>query len=117
MSVSNGEVLIRSAAGLAEFQQCVDIQGKVWGYDDSDIVPRRMFLLAMKIGGQVMGAFTRDEAMVGFAMALPAYREGMPYLHSHMLAVLPEYRNAGLGRRLKLAQREDALARGIVRME
>jgi predicted GNAT superfamily acetyltransferase len=34
-----------------------------------------------------------------------------------MLAVLPEFRNAGLGRRLKLAQRADALARGIDRME
>jgi len=31
--------------------------------------------------------------------------------------VLPEYRNAGLGRRLKLAQRDDALERGIDRME
>jgi predicted GNAT superfamily acetyltransferase len=50
-------------------------------------------------------------------MSLPGYRDGAAYLHSHMLAVLPEYRNAGLGRRLKLAQREDALERGIERME
>ena len=107
---------IRMAVGLEEFQQCVDIQGTVWGYDDSDIVPRRMFLLAMKIGGQVVGAFA-NEKMIGFAMALPAYRDGTPYLHSHMLAVLPEYRNAGLGRRLKLAQRDDAIARGVERME
>ena len=55
--------------------------------------------------------------MAGFAMALPAYRDGRVYLHSHMLAVLPEYRNAGLGRSLKLAQRDDAIARGIDRME
>jgi predicted GNAT superfamily acetyltransferase len=108
---------IRMAMGLEEFQQCVDIQGAVWGYDDSDIVPRRMFLLAMKIGGQVVGAFAPDGQMIGFAMALPAYRDGQAYLHSHMLAVLPEYRNAGLGRRLKLAQRDDAIARGIERME
>ncbi len=50
-------------------------------------------------------------------MALPGYRNGYPYLHSHMLAVLPEYRNAGLGRRLKLAQRDDAIARGFDLME
>lgn len=111
------DILIRMAIGLDEFQQCVEIQGAVWGYDDSDIVPRRMFLLAVKIGGQVVGAFDREGKMVGFAMALPAYRDGEAYLHSHMLAVLPGYRNAGLGRRLKLAQREDALARGIERME
>jgi predicted GNAT superfamily acetyltransferase len=115
---------IRSAAGLDELQQCVDIQGAVWGYDDNDIVPRRMFLLAQKIGGQVIGAFHAAGApepgegrMAGFAMALPAYRDGHAYLHSHMLAVLPEFRNSGLGRRLKLAQRDDAIARGIERME
>jgi predicted GNAT superfamily acetyltransferase len=122
--MQESQVTIRSAAGLAELQQCVEIQGAVWGYDDNDIVPRRMFLLAQKIGGQVIGAFDTaatpepgEARMAGFAMALPAYRDGQAYLHSHMLAVLPEYRNSGLGRRLKLAQRDDAIARGIERME
>jgi len=113
-------IIIRPATGLDEFQQCVEIQGAVWGYEDSDIVPRRMFLLAQRIGGQVIGAFAPDvqgSKMVGFAMALPAYRDGQTYLHSHMLAVLPAYRNGGLGRLLKLAQRDDAMARGVERME
>jgi predicted GNAT superfamily acetyltransferase len=110
---------VRPLTTLTEFHQCVEIQGTVWGYDDADIVPRRMFLLARKIGGQVFGAFSTSapDKLAGFAMALPAFRDGQLYLHSHMLAVLPEYRNAGLGRRLKLAQRDDALARGIERME
>jgi predicted GNAT superfamily acetyltransferase len=113
------DFLVRSLTTLDEFQQCVEIQGAVWGYDDSDIVPRRMFLVAEKIGGQVIGAApsASPEKLVGFAMALPAYRDSQVYLHSHMLAVLPDYRNAGLGRRLKLAQREDAIDRGIERME
>jgi predicted GNAT superfamily acetyltransferase len=101
---------------LADFEQAVDVQLAVWGYSDSDLVPKRVFLVAQRIGGQVLGAFDGD-ALVGFAMALPAYRDGRPYLHSHMLAVLPQYRNIGLGRRLKLAQRDDALERGIDRME
>jgi predicted GNAT superfamily acetyltransferase len=101
---------------LAEFEQCVEVQLAVWGYSDSDVVPKRVFIVAQRIGGQVLGAFDGD-ALVGFAMALPGYRDGKPYLHSHMLAVLPEYRNMGLGRKLKLAQRDDALARGIDRME
>ena len=88
----------------------------MWGYSDGDLVPRRVFILADRIGGQVIGAFDGD-VLVGFAMSLPGLRDGRPYLHSHMLAVLPEYRNAGLGRRLKLAQRDDALARGIDLME
>lgn len=113
------DFITRHLTTLNDFQQCVDIEGAVWGYEDSDIVPRRMFLLAHKIGGQVVGAAPADASnkLAGFAMALPAYRDGQVYLHSHMLAVLPEHRNAGLGRRLKLAQRDDAIARGIERME
>lgn len=110
-------ITIAHCTQLEEFQHCVELQGVVWGYESGDIVPRRLFLLASKIGGQVVGAFNAQRVMVGFAMALPAVRNGMPYLHSHMLAVLPEYRNAGLGRRLKLAQRDDALARGFDLME
>ena len=64
----------------------------------------------------MLGGFD-GETIVGFAMSLPGYREGRAYLHSHMLAVLPEYRNAGIGRRLKLAQRDDAIARGFDLME
>ena len=101
---------------LADFEQAVEVQLAVWGYSDNDLVPKRVFIVAERIGGQVLGAFD-GEALVGFAMALPGYRDGKPYLHSHMLAVLPEYRNAGLGRRLKLAQRDDALARGFDLME
>jgi predicted GNAT superfamily acetyltransferase len=101
---------------LADFEQAVDVQLAVWGYSDSDLIPKRVFIVAERIGGQVLGAYD-GRALVGFAMALPGYRDGRPYLHSHMLAVLPEYRNAGLGRRLKLAQRDDALERGIDLME
>mgnify|MGYP001545944094 CR=1 FL=1 len=107
---------IRSLTSLAQFERCVVLQLEVWGYSDGDLIPRRVFLVAQKIGGQVLGAFDGD-TIIGFAMALPGYRNGHPYLHSHMLAVLPEYRNAGLGRRLKLAQRDDAIARGFDLME
>jgi predicted GNAT superfamily acetyltransferase len=110
------QVRIASVTTLADFEQCVEVQLAVWGYSEGELVPKRVFLIAERIGGQVLGAFD-GRALVGFAMALPGYRDGQPYLHSHMLAVLPEYRNAGLGRRLKLAQREDALARGFERME
>jgi predicted GNAT superfamily acetyltransferase len=111
------DISIAHCTSLDEFERCVELQGAVWGYESGDIVPRRLFLLASKIGGQVVGAFEANRLMVGFAMALPGYRDGSSYLHSHMLAVLPEYRNLGLGRRLKLAQRDDALARGFDLME
>jgi predicted GNAT superfamily acetyltransferase len=110
------EIRIVGLDQLAQFERCVELQIAVWGYSEGDVIPRRVFLVAQRIGGQVLGAFD-GETIVGFAMALPGYRDGRPYLHSHMLAVLPEYRNLGLGRRLKLAQRDDALARGFELME
>jgi predicted GNAT superfamily acetyltransferase len=113
---SKPSIRIEALHDLTLFQGCVDLQVAVWGYSDGDLIPRRMFLLADRIGGQVLGAF-EGEVMAGFAMALPGYRNGQPYLHSHMLAVLPQYRNLGLGRRMKLAQRDDALARGFELME
>jgi predicted GNAT superfamily acetyltransferase len=109
-------IRIAAVTDLDDCERCVEIQLAVWGYSDGDVIPKRVFIVARAIGGQVIGAWAGRE-LVGFAMALPGYRDGRAYLHSHMLAVLPEYRNAGLGRRLKLAQRDDALARGIEHME
>ena len=114
--MSSNEIRIASVTHLDDLARCVEIQIAVWGYSEGDVVPKRMFVIANSIGGQVIGAW-RGRELVGFAMALPGYRDGHAYLHSHMLAVLPDYRNAGLGRRLKLAQRGDALARGIDRIE
>ena len=99
-----------------EFRACVALQKEVWNFSDADLVPLRMFVVADKVGGQVMGAFEGD-AMVGFALSVPGTRSGHVYLHSHMLAVRTEYRNGGLGRRLKLMQREEALSRGIELIE
>jgi predicted GNAT superfamily acetyltransferase len=104
---------VRSCRGFEELEACVALQITTWGYEEMDVVPRRTFTVAQRIGGQVLGAFTADDTLAAFAMAIPGIRDGKPYLHSYMLAVQPEFRNAGLGRRLKLAQRDDALKRGI----
>ena len=127
MNQHSRNILIRPCEGFDELSACVQLQIDVWGYGDRDVVPRRMFIVAQRIGGQVIGAFDVHRAgasvqgdagnLVGFAMALPALAEGRAYLHSHMLAVNPDYRDQGIGRRLKLYQREEALGRGIRRME
>src|ERR1700678_4716630 len=105
-------ITIRRCQGLEELRTCSSLQEEVWNFADADLVPLRMFVVAEKVGGQVMVAFDGNE-MVGFALSVPGTRSGYTYLHSHMLAVRGEYRNSGLGRRLKLLQREDAIARGI----
>jgi predicted GNAT superfamily acetyltransferase len=94
----------------------VALQKEVWNFSDAELVPLRMFVVADKVGGQVIGAFQQG-GLVGFALSVPGTRTGHIYLHSHMLAVRKEHRNAGLGRRMKLMQREDALARGIQLIE
>lgn len=92
----------------------------MWGNSDID-VPTPMFVVAAETGGQVIGAWlgqdTAPEKMVGFVMAIAGWRESKPFLHSHMAAVLEGHRDRGIGRALKLAQREDALARGIELVE
>jgi predicted GNAT superfamily acetyltransferase len=110
------DIRIGTLTEREQFARCVELQLEVWGYSEGDLIPKRVFIVASRIGGQVIGAFDGD-TIIGFAMAFPGYKAGRPYLHSHMLAVLPEYRNAGLGRRLKLAQRDEALARGFDLME
>jgi predicted GNAT superfamily acetyltransferase len=114
--VNPGSILIRKCEGLDEMRACVALQKEVWGFADIELVPLRMFVVAGKIGGQVLGAFDHRE-LVAFAFAVPGVRDRHPYLYSHMLAVRQRYRNIGLGRRLKLAQREDAVVRGLDLME
>jgi len=104
---------IRELTAHHEFREAVRLQGIIWGFEDVDMLPVRLFVVASRIGGQVLGAFDGDR-MVGFCIAIPGVkRDGGAYLHSHMLGVLAEYRNTGVGRALKMAQRDDALARGI----
>jgi predicted GNAT superfamily acetyltransferase len=109
-------VTIRKCESLDEMRAGFALQKEVWQFTDAELVPVRIFVLANKIGGHVIGAFDQNE-MVSFALALPGYRNGHSYLHSQMLAVRAEYRNSGLGHRMKLFQREDALARGFELME
>lgn len=109
-------IVIRHCQGLDDMQACVALQKEVWNFTDPELVPLRMFVVAEKIGGQVVGAF-EGQHLIGFAFSIPGFRGGHSYLHSHMLAVSEKRRNAGLGRRLKLLQRDDALARGFDLME
>ena len=110
------EVTIRPCRTIAEYEEMVELEFRVWEFGERDAVPSQMYVVAAKIGGQVFGAFVEGK-IAGFALAYPGIRDGNPYLHSHMAAVLPEFRDLGIGRMLKLAQRDDALARGIPLIE
>jgi len=114
--VTADAIAVRNCTELEEFRACVALQKEVWGFADNELVPLRIFSLAPKIGGQVIGAWV-DGTLTGFALSIPGNRNGHPYLHSHMLAVRESHRNTGLGRRIKLFQREDAIVHGYQLLE
>jgi predicted GNAT superfamily acetyltransferase len=109
-------ITVRALAGHAEYQRAVELQKIIWRFEELEVLPVRLFVTAVKVGGQALGAFD-GERMIGFCLAIPGVKHTDPgsrsYLHSHMLGVLEDYRNSGVGKMLKLAQRQDALQRGV----
>lgn len=108
---------IRRLTELDQFTEAVHLQQEIWGFLDIELLPARLFVVANKIGGHLFGGYDGDR-MIAFLVAIPGLKEASRgYLHSHMMGVLPEYRNRGLARSLKMAQKADALKRGIALIE
>ena len=108
----NDGIIVRRCESLAEFHRCVELQREIWKEAELEVEPATIFVVAAHTGGQVLGAFDGDR-MVGYTLALVGLRDRVAYLHSHMTGVLDEYRDRGVGRLLKLFQRDEALGRGI----
>jgi predicted GNAT superfamily acetyltransferase len=114
---SKAHIEIKPLTTPDQFRGAVELQKTIWGFDDVDLLPVRFFIVVTKIGGQAFGAYDGDK-MVAFCIAIPGIKRGATtYLHSHMLGVLAEYRDYGIGRMLKLRQREEALTRGVYLIE
>ena len=110
------EIVVEVCTTLPQMRECVKLQRTIWKDPDQDLIPAMLFVVANKIGGQVLLARDRGKA-VGFALAFPAFRGESRYLHSHIVGVIPEYQNRGVGRRIKMKQRELALGAQIFSME
>ena len=105
---------------LEEFARVVELEREIWGPGYDEVVPVPILTVTVMRGGILIGAFdesraeSRDESrMIGFVYSLPGIREGRPTQWSHMLGVVDELRSAGVGRELKLLQRERTLAMGL----
>ena len=108
------EYAIRQCEKLEEFEACVQMQRDVWEYSDLDMTPLRSYVVARYSGGFTLGAFDQSNRLLGMAHALPAFDEKLrPYYYSQMLAVEPRLQNAGIGVKLKLAQRDHAVKTGV----
>lgn len=109
---SRSVIEIRAVTQGAELRAVEDLQQEVWGLGEREIVSFMMMIPTLAVGGVLLGAFDGAE-LVGFAYAIPGHSYGRLTLHSDMLAVKTAYRDHNLGYRLKLAQRETALQRGV----
>jgi predicted GNAT superfamily acetyltransferase len=107
-----GGLVLRTCHTVGEFRQVVALEKEVWEFEDLEMVPARIFVVGEKIGGHVLGAYD-GATLVAFAFGLPGVRDGRTYIHSHMLAVKKALRDTGLGREMKLFQRELAMSQGF----
>lgn len=114
-SIAHSAVTIRDLETISDIEPMLRLEKEVWGLDDADVTSPTLAVALKSAGSIVVGAFEGPE-LVGFAFAFPSFEHRRIGLHSHMLAVRPSHREHGLGYRLKLAQRERALAIGITEM-
>jgi predicted GNAT superfamily acetyltransferase len=99
-------ITLRAVKTRADLAACVQLQRETWGMEYDDCVPASILKVSQMVGGVCGGAFTASGRMVGFVYGLTGVRDDRLIHWSHMLAVSPDYRNHGVGRRLKEYQRE-----------
>ena len=107
------DVTLRPLASRADYDACVRLQREIWGHDFADIVSPTILMVSQRVGGVAAGAFDDRGRLLGFVFGISGVRDGVPSHWSDMLAVHPDARRRGLGRRLKLFQRQRLLANGI----
>lgn len=113
----HSKVTVKPVTSEEGFLQCQNILIEVWDLEKGgqrNIVPVRLFRISQLYGGVVLGACMREDKIIGFAWAFPALDgENKLFLFSDTLAVLPRYRDQGIGYALKFRQRKWALSHNI----
>lgn len=112
MSLQTPEFVIRELESIPDLRRAIQLEKEVWGLSDLDVTPLTTAIAAQAAGAFWLAAFDGAD-MVGIAYAFPSLHHGRPGFHSHLLAVSDPYGHRGIGYKLKLAQRERALALGV----
>ena len=103
-------VELRPLVSLDDADRLLGVMIATWGHHQ--LLPREMIRALAESGNPPTGAWDGDE-LVGYVLGWAGVDEDGLHLHSHMLAALPDRRHRGVGAALKLAERADALDRGI----
>jgi predicted GNAT superfamily acetyltransferase len=117
------EIDIRPVQGWNELRQIEELQRVIWTRDEREVTPAHIFHALQYNGGALLGAFEGSQ-MVGFTLSILATVEGLDHridqvaaarlkMFSVIAGVLPGYRDADVGYRLKLAQRDFAVRIGV----
>jgi predicted GNAT superfamily acetyltransferase len=102
-------VSLRALTTTADSVDVHALVSTVWGEEELRPSLAQAFQHA---GCGVYGAADANGGLVGFVLGFLGWNDGI-HMHSHMLAVLPEWRSRGVGYALKLAQRAACLEAGV----
>ncbi len=103
---------IREAKTLEDALATEELQVAAWGFSDREVVPHSSMIVAGHTGGLVALAYV-DGRPAGFVYGLAACEGDRRWLHSHMLAVRPEFQGSGIAPALKWFQRDWSLQKGF----
>ena len=106
------EITIRECTIVPELEECVALQRETFQLPEIEISPVRHLIVTRSAGGYTLGAFVNNH-LAGFVLSVPGFLGNEKFFYSHMAAVKAEFRDLGIGARLKWAQREEALRRGV----
>lgn len=107
---------IRECTTLDELAECVNLQREVFALPEVELSPVRHFIVTRNAGGFTLGAYDGGR-LAGYVLSVPAFMRGERAFYSHMTGVRREYQSLGVGRQLKWAQRERAMAEGVTRIK
>ena len=110
------KIEIRECRTVGDLSRCVALQKEVFALPDIEISPVRHFIVSRQAGGFTLGAFA-GELLVGFVLSVPGFSDSGKFFYSHMAAVKGNFQSSGIGAKLKWAQRETALERGVKRIK
>ncbi len=112
--VLQGGVVLRRAETPDDYRACQAAQREAWGIvEDGYVIPVATMVGANLHGGLVLGAFEPDGKAVAMSFAFLGRVEGRICLYSQLTGVVPGRQSLGLGREIKLLQRDVARAEGL----